>query len=364
MEQHYINPEHYEKEVELLLQQLRVRHILLVCGKYFVSLPICSFITKLQKDQKAVITYFQDFTPNPKYEDVEKGVQTFTENRCDFILSVGGGSTIDMAKCIKWILERERADRIPILAVPTTAGTGSEATQFAVVYKNGVKYSIEHKNLLPEYVLLEPLNLSSLSAYQKKVTICDALAHAIESYWSVRSSDRNKRLSENAICVILKNVDDYLQEDSKCYKDLMLASNLAGRAINITRTTAAHAMSYQLTALFNIPHGHAVMLCLPEVWEYMQKKLDACIDRRGKEYLKKTLDSLSRCLGQDSPEMAIYYLKSLRSSLGLGMTETVGEEQIDLLVSSVNSERLKNFPIILTVEDLRKIYQHIFRENG
>ena len=373
MEQYYLNPQNYEEEMEELLQQLRVRNILLVCGQSFYQLHVYPFIKSLQKNKSISITLYNDFSLNPKYEEVLQGVKVFEENMCDFILAVGGGSAIDVAKCIKLFVGLEKNEdylcqkiienKVPLFAIPTTAGSGSETTQFAVIYIKGNKHSIEHKSVLPKYVLLYPNNLITLPIYQKKATVCDALSHAIESYWALYSSVKSRELSETAICLILDNIAGYLKNDVNSCKNIMLASNFAGQAINITKTTAAHAMCYKLTSLFGIPHGHAVMLCLPEVWEYMQKKLDVSINDQKKIYLEKTFSSLAHCLKQETPKNAIQFLKRLRSKLGLELMEKVDEKQLTLLIDSVNVERLKNSPIILKREDLRVLYQKVLWRN-
>lgn len=373
MKQCYLNPLNYEEDIELLLQQLEVSHILLVCGASIFQLSVYSFVKKLQQNTGIAITHYDNFSPNPKYEEVLQGVKAFKENKCDFILAVGGGSAIDVAKCIKlfaglkrnedYLCQKIVENEIPLFAVPTTAGSGSEATQFAVIYVDGNKKSIEHKSALPKYVLLYPHNLMTLPEYQKKVTVCDALAHAIESYWSLHASEESRNLSKTAICLILNNIEGYLKNNINSCSDILLAANFAGQAINITKTTAAHAMSYKLTTFFGISHGHAVMLCLPEVWGHMQEKLDTYTDEHRGKYLQTTLDSLAHCLKQETSKNAIWFLKQLRSKLGLELTEKVNEELITLLVDSVNEERLDNFPIVLVKEDLRVIYQKVLWGN-
>ena len=373
--QYYIDPLRYEREIGAVLSQLKVRHILLVCGKHSAQTPVCAFMKNPGADQTVAVTCFQAFSPNPRYEEIREGVRVFREHCCDFVAAVGGGSAIDVAKCIavfagmqedRSYLEQEIVPcNIPLLAVPTTAGTGSEATQFAVIYADGEKRSVEHKSALPGYVLLYPDNLLTLPDYQKKVTVCDALAHAVESYWSVHATAESKRLSETAIGLILDNMEGYWRDGGYGERrHMLLASNLAGQAINITKTTAAHAMCYKLTTLAGIAHGHAVMRCLPEVWAYMQEHAAACIDSRGRAYLQETLHALANCLRQETPADAIRFLRELRSRAGLdtGLAGAVGEEQLELLVNSVNPERLGNFPIALSRDALYGIYRNIITE--
>ncbi len=365
--QYFIDPDNYRTEIRHIFQKRKVRSILLVCGKTFFKLFISDFIKDLELSGEISVKYFMDFSVNPKYEDILKGVEALKEGHCNFILAVGGGSAIDVAKGVKFFATSQNSEnnlwnKIPLFVIPTTAGSGSEATQFAVMYVNGGKRSIENNSIMPEYILLYPNNLRTLPSYQKKVTVCDALAHAIESYWSIYSSIESRSLSVKAINLILDNIDAYIRHDNRCYKDMLIASNLAGQAINLSKTTAAHAMSYQLTTMWGIPHGHAVILCLPEVWEFMQKKVDNCIDQKEYEQLGGILKSLAYCLRQDTSENAILYLKQLRSKLGLEFSKKVSEQQIDTLVCSVNIERLKNLPVVLDETDLREIYKNVLME--
>ena len=371
MNQRYIDPNDCENEVNMLLLQLHVTGIFLVCGKSFLTLLIHETLNKLCTGIGIKMTYFSDFAPNPTYDSVKEGVQAFRKSGCDFILVAGGGSAMDVAKCIKlfakmkcdedYLGQKIISNDIPMMAIPTTAGTGSEATQFAVIYVNGEKHSIEHESALPEYVLLYPDSLRTLGDYQKKATVCDALAHAIESYWSVHSTKESKQWSAKAIQIILEYAEKYMMGDESCYGQMLLAANYAGRAINITKTTAAHAMCYKLTTMLNIPHGHAVMLCLPEVWEYMCRHLEACVDTRGEQYLRSTLTDLAHCLRQDTCQEAIEYLKNLRNDWRLGMPIRLEENQVETLANSVNTERLGNFPVSISRDRLMDIYQCILQ---
>lgn len=309
---------------------------------------------------------FSEFTPNPLYEQVVEGVKLFNENNCDTIVAVGGGSTIDVAKCIKLYskmdtsinyLKQEKVDTgIPLIAVPTTAGTGSESTRHAVIYYEGVKQSISHESIVPNYVVLEPSVLKTLPVYQKKCTMLDALAQAIESWWSVNSNDESKKYSKLAVTAIKENWEDYIFNNTdEAAKNIMEASNYAGQAINITATTAAHAMSYKITSLYKLPHGHAVAVCLPEVWGYMLEHPELCIDGRGIEYLKDTLAEIASMLDLE-------YFKEMFAKMELKYPEAVNrKEEIEILTGSVNPDRLKNNPVGLSVDTLREMYERIVR---
>lgn len=261
----------YEKDsaqqIKNILSDLQTKKYLLVCGRSFQHLLISKYFIE------ANIPYitFSKFSPNPLYEDVCKGVDLFNSENCDTIVAVGGGSAIDVAKCIKlfcrmdsksnYLSQEYRDSGVPLVAVPTTAGTGSESTRYSVIYYNGEKQSVTHNSIIPDYAILDSSVLKSLPIYQKKCTLLDALCQGIEAWWSVNSNEESKVYSKMAVETIIKYMDSYIYDnDEIAAEQIMLAANYAGRAINITQTTAPHAMSYKLTSMYKLPHGHAVAL--------------------------------------------------------------------------------------------------------
>ena len=243
--------------IRKILSEIKTQKFLLVCGKSFDLSKTKDVIEKLG------IPYirFSEFSSNPLYEDVVKGVSRFKEERCDTIVAVGGGSAIDVAKCIKLysnmnedicFLEQEYADSgVPIVAIPTTAGTGSESTRFAVIYYKGNKQSVAHESIVPDYAVLDSSLLKSLPVYQKKCTLMDALCQGIESWWSVNSTEESRLYSKKAVELILDNMAGYIEKNEEsCAENILIASNYSGKAINITQTTAAHAMSYKITSMY------------------------------------------------------------------------------------------------------------------
>lgn len=342
-------------------------NVLLVCDSSFPFLNIKDSIDNL------VIPYvmFCDFTQNPKYEDVCKGVELFRESKCDTILAVGGGSSIDVAKCIKLFCQMEKGQvylnqeykdsGINLIAVPTTAGTGSESTRYAVIYYNGEKQSVTHDSIIPNYVILEPEVLKTLPLYQKKCTLLDALCQGVESWWSVNSNDVSKQYSKQAIEIIMQWWHDYIFENSsKAARHIMVAANYSGQAINITQTTAAHAFSYKLTSLYKVPHGHSVALCFPVIWTYMINHIDKCIDIRGEEYLKKVFVDISCAMGCKTPEEAVLVFNQMMSEMEMQKPVPVNlDDELGILVHSVNPVRLKNNPVELDEQTIMSIYKEI-----
>ena len=336
-------------------------NILVVCGKEFINTNLYNDINSLNKN----ITYFTDFKPNPDYESVKKGVEIFKQNKCEFIIVVGGGSAIDVAKCIKLYsnmddnklyLEQEIVpNNITLLAVPTTAGTGSEATKFAVIYYNNIKQSIDHESIIPSLVLFVPELLKTLPLYQKKSTVLDTLSHDIESIWSINSNEESTSYSVESIKIVLENLKDYLNNNEETFEKMLKASNYAGKSINITQTTAGHALCYKLTSLYGISHGHSAMLINSILFPYMLKHLDKCVDKRGIEYIKQRFNIIIELFKDEN------YFKELLKSLDLYNVD-VNYNDIDILVNSVNEKRLSNNPIKLEKEDIKQIYLSLFDE--
>lgn len=365
------------KELPGILQKLGCQRLFLVIDSSYPFLNIKDTIESLPAEEKVK---FSDFTPNPLYEQVCKGIELLKKSQCDTILAVGGGSAIDVAKCIKLAVLAEEGDsalipplvsqqlpiegsKIPFIAVPTTAGTGSESTHNAVMYYEGAKQTVTNDGILPDFAVLEPSVLKTLPLYQKKCTMMDALCQGIESWWSINSTDESKRYSRKTVELIMANWHKYIFEnDDEAAAQIMLAANYGGWAINITATTAAHAMSYKITSMYGLPHGHAVAVCLPRIWEYMIGHLDKCIDKRGQKYLAGIFVEISKSMCCKTPNDAI--LKFLRMMKDMELGDPIASkrnEEINNLVHSVNPVRLKNNPIELDDLTIESLYNIILK---
>ena len=256
-----------------------------------------------------------------------------------------------------YLKQKIEGNHLSLLAVPTTAGTGSESTHFAVIYYEGTKYSVDAESVLPDYVYLEPRFLDTLPIYQKKSTMLDALCQGIESYWSIHSTEESKKYAKKAIQLILKNYKEYIAGNKETHPDILKAANFAGKAINISKTTAAHAMSYKITSLYGTSHGHAVSLCLPLVWEYMIQHIDQVQDERGEQYLEQVFQDLDKFFHTKNHEKSIQKMRKIYEEIEIPYTHMVKEEDIATLTSSVNAQRLKNNPIPLPEEVIEQIYR-------
>ena len=358
-----------------ILKEICCKKLFLVIDSSYPFLNIKDAIEALPVEEKVK---FSDFTPNPLYEQVCKGIDLLKSSQCDTILAVGGGSAIDVAKCIKLaVLAKEGNDaiipplvntrvecdgkKLPFIAIPTTAGTGSESTHNAVMYYEGAKQTVTNDGILPDYAILEPSVLKTLPLYQKKCTMMDALCQGIESWWSVNSTEESYEYSRRCIELIMANWRKYIFEnDDEAAANIMLGANYGGRAINITATTAAHAMSYKITSLYGLPHGHAVAVCLPEIWTYMLSHPYKCIDPRGQEYLSGIFHNIAHTMGVENPYAARDVIKCMMRDMELNNPDSINlEGDLNILSKSVNPVRLKNNPVGIDEETAYSLYSKI-----
>jgi alcohol dehydrogenase class IV len=321
---------------------------------------------------------FQEFSANPNLADVEAGLRLFHRSRPDLILAVGGGSVLDMAKLIGVLSAQDSSPRdivqgkekirtigVPVIAVPTTAGSGSEATHFAVVYCGATKYSLAHPSMQPVAALIDPELTYSLPPYITAVTGLDAFCQAVESMWSVRATAPSRAYARKAVELALAHLPAAVHQPSpQVRRHMCLASLLAGKAINLTKTTAPHALSYTMTSQFGVPHGHAVALTLGPILIHNSLVTAADVTPPASvAQVRESIAELTRVLGCRDAPAASQRITGLIESLGLATRlsavgiRTAADRQ--KIVDGVNPERLDNNPRALTTADLSRILEDI-----
>lgn len=317
------------------------------------------------------VTCFQDFDPNPKLAHLVAGLERFREQPSDVVLAVGGGTAIDLAKLIAWsapqyksprelVLGHCRAERpaLASIAVPTTAGTGSEATQFAVLYVDGDKHSIDSPELLPNFCVLDASLTAALPARITAHTGLDALCQGIESLWSVRATERSIGYAAEAIALAWRSLADAVNRpDGPARAAMLRASHCAGRAINLTRTTAPHAVSYAFTSDYGIPHGHAVALTIgPMLVHNAGVTVADNQDPRGADQVRGRIARILELLGCEDASVGCARIGDLLDEIGCERRPSrlgvVGREALEKIAGKVNAQRLGNNPRRLTHEQL------------
>ena len=363
------------------LKRILIKHnpksIFLVTGK--TSYEKCGAKSALDKILKGYnTTHFYDFDVNPKLSDIEKGIKLFKYKKCDFVIAVGGGSVMDVAKSInsfaankgkpedylvknKNIVKKGKM----LVAIPTTTGSGSEATKFAVIYIDKTKYSLDNDFILPNYAIIDPQFTMNLPKGITASAGMDALSQGIESYWCIYSTNESKKYAKQAIKLTIKNLANAVNGNKSSRIAMSKAAHLAGKAINISKTTACHAISYPITSYFNVPHGHAVALTIPSMLIYNSNVTEKdLLDKRGVKYVKKTINEIAKLLGAPNVKEAsakiTNLIKQIRLPTKLSELGIKTKEDIEIIIKNgFNLGRVKNNPRLLTEYALRRILEEI-----
>jgi alcohol dehydrogenase len=290
------------------------------------------------------------------------GVRSFG---ADSVIAVGGGTALDAGKLLAVLscnkcsaLDLATADlsnskSLPLIAIPTTAGTGSEATHFAVAYIAGRKVSIASPCMLPCAAIVDAELMASLPAYETACTGMDALSQAIESYWSRKSTEASRKFAAEAITLAYNNLPQAVQADSLARIAMAKAAYLSGKAIDLTATTAPHAFSYGFTFDFGVPHGHAVALTLPMFFNYNAQSNDPKIQ------------DICKLLGVGNAQEASEALHLLMTRIGLKTSLSgLGIEfgQLEGLANRVDPKRLSNNPRAIEPHEILPLLQGLYRE--
>lgn len=353
------------------------KRILLVTGKD--SFKKSGSEEKLNQYLKNLtVLRFCDFEVNPNIKDVKTGVEVIESFNPDLIIAIGGGSVIDIAKLINIFAvhvknESEIYDFVnksssisnqglPLVAIPTTSGTGSEATHFAVVYIGTKKYSFAHEYVLPNYAIVDPNLTYSNPSYVKACSALDAFSQAIESFWAVGSSDESRQYSRKAIKLIIDSIElAVIKNDIEAMNNMAIAANFAGKAINISKTTAAHAISYPITKYLNLPHGHAVALTLGNFFVINSKySINQLNDKRGVEYFEKIIEEINGFFECSDSEMTCVKWYQLMDNLSLenDLKSIFRKASIEFssISNDINLERLNNNPVKISSNQIEELF--------
>lgn len=359
-----------------VLQRVGAKRLFIVTGK--ASFDRCGARNAVAPTlAKRETIFFDGFSPNPTLEEAKAALSLCESAQADTIVAIGGGSAIDLAKAVSALHQQgHQAEAIatgkapiypdtllPLIAIPTTSGTGSEATHFAVIYVQGKKYSIASPYLLPEVSILDPQLTDSLSSYLTACTGFDALCQAIESLWATGGNDESRAYSRQAIPLLLEHLPAAIHSPSEASRDaLMQGANLAGKAINISKTTAPHALSYAITSLWGIPHGHAVALSLGAFIGYHgSPDIEVRNHFVSSETFQQTNTEIQQFLGASNARAAKDCWYRLTASCGLDLSPSSIDiaSHADRLAGEVNAERLANHPTVLDHAQLVSILQEI-----
>jgi len=353
------------------VRELGGDNVLLVADKGLVGFGALTSIENSLTVSGIKYVVFSDFEPSPDIASVEAGVKAYQANGCNTVVGVGGGSAIDCGKAIATMvnnpgslfdyagLGKVQNPSCALIAIPTTAGTGSEATYWAVIsdHKRHFKAGIGGWNMMPAMAILDPLLTLSLPPRMTAATGMDALTHAMESYVCKANQPVSEGLSFHAMKLIARSLRVAVTngENVDAREDILMASLLAAMAFNVTRLGNSHALIMPLEAKFSIPHGVGNAILLPHVMEFNYLAAP-------KQYIE-----IAKLFGENTcglPENEAAYLsvvavKKLLRDIGVthGLAEYgVKEEHLEEMAKAAyTSGNIAVNPRVTTVEDLINI---------
>lgn len=339
---------------------------LLVTGRTAMRrLGVIDKVKTYLKSNRIQADVFDQVMPNPTVEVVNKGGKLAKERSCDLIIGLGGGSVIDAAKGVAVIaahggnieryigVNKIPGSTLPVVAVPTTSGTGSEVTIFAVFTRGKEKVAAASDFISPKISILDPLLLISQSSQLTVCTGMDALAHAIEAYTSRKANFFSNMFAREAIKLIGRHLRRavWVGEDLEARKEMALASNLAGMAINYAGTTAGHALGMSVGGFFGVDHGTTVGILLPHLMKYnisadLRKFAEISV------LLGENIEGISL---RDAALKSIQAVKNLMGDINLSQTLSeigIKEDAIpEVVEDAMTKPAFKNNLKILTKEE-------------
>lgn len=305
--------------------ELKMTNTLIIADPFLANAPLAKQATGSLDEAGIKHVMFTDVKPNPTAVCVDEAVALFKDNGCDSIIAIGGGSSLDVAKAVGVVAKfgGEIGDYegmntvpgpiVPFIAIPTTAGTGSEVTSFSVITDEARNYklTVGSKLLLPAYAILDPGVLATVPARVAAACGTDAMVHAIESFTNTVDSTFSGMYSLEALRLIGKYLKRFTarRDDAEAARGMMVAATMAGIAFESTRLGLVHAMSHPISAFFHVAHGEANGLLLPSVLEF-----NALADKGQYELMHEALFSDVEYDGTDD---FIYEIRSLLGEIGI-----------------------------------------------
>ena len=322
-----INNFHNLKDLKVFINSARFKKILLITGKNsFLKSGANEWITPYLKNKNVQIYFKKSYYP--EITELQSIINLTNIFNPDLILAIGGGSVIDYSKITRvynHVISLQQAiiypekfkkkNIIKLAAVPTTAGSGAEVTANAVIYIGNKKYSVEGKEVKPDYFFLIPKLIINSSKKIKSSAGFDAISQAIESLISNRSTKQSVYFAKKSLEYSFKNFVNFVAKPNLDNTAKMsIAANLSGKAISISKTTAPHALSYPFTAHFGIPHGHAVSLTLNEFLKFNYKNINKSVSNFDLKKRYETIFNIAKV--KDINQLDIF-LKKIKFNSGL-----------------------------------------------
>ena len=360
------------KNVPAVLKKHHISHILLVTDPGVYKLGLTKPLEKQLSKSQISCTIYKDTVANPTSANVEDAKDLYLDHECQALLAFGGGSSMDCAKAVGARLARPHKSlskmegilkiwhRLPLLiAVPTTAGTGSETTLAAVITDADThhKYAINDFNLIPDYAVLEPSVTYGLPPQLTATTGMDALTHAIEGYITKGHCTISDMFHLEAIKLISENLRGAVQNTPEGREGMALGQYIAGMGFSNVGLGIVHSMAHGLSALYDTPHGVACAILLPVGLEYNKTVAGERYRAVGKAMGVKGIDEMNDAEAADATIAAV---KQLSADVGIpaNLHGILKEEDIQFLAESAYADACRpGNPRDTSVEEIVELYK-------
>lgn len=360
---------YHQKNFEKIIKKKYIKKILIVAGKNsYLKSNSKNYLENILKAKK--LSFYFKFFFYPCLDEAILLKKKIKKENPDIIIAIGGGSVIDLAK-VSNILDLSRTSlknrkvfttkpATKLIAIPLTAGSGAESTSTAVLYINKKKISVENDKVKPDSFYLIPHLILNSSKKIKGSSIFDCIAQAIESIFSKKSNSKSIKYAIKSLKISLKNWSLYYNKPNfNNAKNMLIAANFAGKAIDISRTIASHAISYPFTILYRISHGAAVSITLVKILEYNYYKINSL--KRNKKKILSNYKKLFKLTGSNNINDLSRFLENIIFSLKLHKVKMKLKIQSDRkkIIEGINVKRLKNNPVKINNIDLNVLLSNI-----
>ena len=344
-----------------------IKKIFILLVKSFNKTGANRIFKEFSKEKKILIFFKKKMIPEiSELKLINKSLNFFNP---DLFLAVGGGTVIDYAKISNLLFKNKNLEKniknntlklkkkFPLVVFPTTAGSGAEVTSNAVIYVNKKKYSVENKIVKPEKYFLVPELVHNAPFNLKAESGFDAISQSIESILSIKATNKSLIFAKRSLKISIETYIPFLKSSSiDISKKMQRAANISGKAINISKTIAPHAVSYPFTSHFNIKHGHAVALTLNDFLKFNYENMK---HSNNPQKLFKKFKILFEATNTNNIYELVNLIEKLKFHAGLEDNfEKLNiniKKKYPIILNGVNSLRLKNNPINLSLNDVKQI---------
>ena len=362
------------------LRELDCKKVLIVTDPFIVNSGLLDMIVHPLESAKIDFKVFSDVVPDPPITKIVLGVRELLDYKPETLIAVGGGSAIDSSKAIReFAMTTENYPRMPLIAIPTTSGTGSEVTSFAVITdpEKHVKYPLISNSLLPDEAILDAELVRSVPPSITADTGMDVFTHALEAFVSVNENEFSSALAEKAIQIVGSYLlrAYYDGNDMEARKKMHSASCLAGLAFNSAGLGLNHGMAHALGATFHIPHGRANALLLPHIIQFNSNINEHSKSQRSYPQVVERYSTIARNLGLNSYNEIMtvrslanwvqFMLKELDLPLSISQIGKISKEDYFAAIPHMADEALadnctKNNPRKVTRANVVELYKQLW----